>query len=177
MPISLRAVKMLARYLSTPADKDLVMQSLGEWLTAGQSVCIVITRPLSSTKMTTAEMHLDLWGTDCLYYLCRKATMIDAFFFSSFSLSLCDPIRSFPDPLHLFFCPILQSGSTSTLQLIAAMVYMHEGDTKEALRCVHLGTTMEHLALTVQIFLKMDRLDLALKTVCLRGCGPQRENV
>ena len=45
------------------------------------------------------------------------------------------------------------------------MVYMHEGDTKEALRCVHLGTTMEHLALTVQIFLKMDRLDLALKTV------------
>lgn len=51
------------------------------------------------------------------------------------------------------------------MQLVAAMVYMHEGDTKEALRCVHLGTTMEHLALTVQIFLKMDRLDLALKTV------------
>jgi hypothetical protein len=45
------------------------------------------------------------------------------------------------------------------------MVFMHEGDAKEALRCVHLGATMEHLALTVQIFLKMDRLDLALKTV------------
>jgi len=42
VPISLRAVKMLARYLSTPADKDLVMQSLGEWLTAGQSVCIAV---------------------------------------------------------------------------------------------------------------------------------------
>jgi hypothetical protein len=38
VPISLRAVKMLARYLSSPADKEIAIQSLGEWLTAGQSV-------------------------------------------------------------------------------------------------------------------------------------------
>jgi hypothetical protein len=84
-------------------------------------------------------------------------------------------------------------GNTATLQLIAAMIFLHEDNTKvslgpktlffikfnrqpqatvlnllfdstqEALRCVHLGATMEHLALTVQIFLKMDRPDLALK--------------
>lgn len=94
VPTSLRAVKMLARYLASPQDKDVVVKSLGEWLTAGQS-----------------------------------------------------------------------TGSTATLQLVAAMVYLHQGDAKEALRCVHLGATMEHLALTVQIFLQMDRLDLALKTV------------
>lgn len=93
VPTSLRAVKMLARYLSSPADKELAVKSLSGWL-AGQS-----------------------------------------------------------------------TGSTTTLQLVAAMVFLHEGDTKEALRCVHLGTTMEHLALTVQVFLKMDRLDLATKTV------------
>jgi tetratricopeptide (TPR) repeat protein len=34
--------------------------------------------------------------------------------------------------------------------------------TKEALQAVHAGTTMEHLALSVQIYLRMDRLDLAL---------------
>mmetsp|Transcript_6338 Transcript_6338/g.9327 ORF Transcript_6338/g.9327 Transcript_6338/m.9327 type:complete len:177 (+) Transcript_6338:175-705(+) len=37
--------------------------------------------------------------------------------------------------------------------------------TKEALQCVHLGTSMEHLAITVQIYLRMDRLDLAKQTL------------
>lgn len=57
------------------------------------------------------------------------------------------------------------SGNPATLQLVAGMVFLHEDNCKEALRCVHLGATMEHLALTVQIFLKMDRPDLATKTV------------
>lgn len=37
--------------------------------------------------------------------------------------------------------------------------------TKDALACVYLGTTTEHLAITVQIYLRMDRLDLAKQTL------------
>lgn len=37
--------------------------------------------------------------------------------------------------------------------------------TKEALACVHLGTSMEHMALSLQIYLRMDRLDLAKSTL------------
>jgi tetratricopeptide (TPR) repeat protein len=53
--------------------------------------------------------------------------------------------------------------TTPTAQLIAAQTFLAHGEmTKEALQAVHAGTTMEHLALTVQIYLRMDRLDLAL---------------
>jgi len=56
--------------------------------------------------------------------------------------------------------------ATPTAQLVAAQTFLSHGDmTKEALQCVHLGTTMEHLALTVQIYLRMDRIDLAKKTL------------
>lgn len=92
-PISLKAVRLLARYLTLPHEKEQVISTMEGWL-AG-----------------------------------------------------------------------VTEGNTATLQLMAAMIFLHEDNTKEALRCVHLGATMEHLALTVQIFLKMDRPDLALKTV------------
>lgn len=53
-----------------------------------------------------------------------------------------------------------------TAQLIAAQTFLSHGEmTKEALQCVHLGITMEHLALSVQIYLRMDRLDLAKQTL------------
>jgi len=53
--------------------------------------------------------------------------------------------------------------TTPTAQLIAAQTFLAHGEmTKEALQAVHAGTTMEHLALSVQIYLRMDRLDLAL---------------
>lgn len=56
--------------------------------------------------------------------------------------------------------------TTATAQLVAAQTFLSHGEmTKEALQCVHLGTTMEHLALSVQIYIRMDRLDLALKTL------------
>jgi len=56
--------------------------------------------------------------------------------------------------------------TTATAQLVAAQTFLSNGEmTKEALQCVHLGTTMEHLALTVQIYLRMDRLDLANKAL------------
>ena len=37
----------------------------------------------------------------------------------------------------------------------------------EALQCVHMGLTMEHLAMCVQIYIKIDRLDLARESLNL----------
>lgn len=94
-PVSLQAVKLLARYISDSSSKEMVLMTLGEWL---------------------------------------------------------------GDPT---------SAGNSTLQLIASIIYMHENNLKEALKAVRHGTTMEQLALNIQIFLKMDRPDLALKQVRL----------
>jgi len=54
-----------------------------------------------------------------------------------------------------------------SVQLTAAQVLLAAGQTKEALQCVHLGTIMEHIALTLQIYLKIDRLDLAKQQLSL----------
>lgn len=51
--------------------------------------------------------------------------------------------------------------SSASLQLTAAHVFLQHGMTREALQCVHLGATMEHLALSLQIYLRIDRIDLA----------------
>lgn len=50
---------------------------------------------------------------------------------------------------------------TTSLQLTAAHVFLRHNLTREALQCVHLGVSMEHIALSLQIYLKIDRLDLA----------------
>lgn len=47
--------------------------------------------------------------------------------------------------------------------LIAATIYMHLQDTDSALRCLYQSTALECLALSTQIYLSMDRLDLAKK--------------
>jgi coatomer subunit epsilon len=52
-------------------------------------------------------------------------------------------------------------------QLTVAQVLLLAGQTKEALQCVHLGSTMEHIALALQIYLKIERLDLAKKQLSL----------
>ena len=57
-------------------------------------------------------------------------------------------------------------GNTS-VQLTACHVYLAAGQVKEALECVHLGLTMEHLALCVQIYLRIDRPDLAHESLGL----------
>mmetsp|Transcript_1675 Transcript_1675/g.2395 ORF Transcript_1675/g.2395 Transcript_1675/m.2395 type:complete len:306 (+) Transcript_1675:149-1066(+) len=60
------------------------------------------------------------------------------------------------------------NSSSTTLSLIASHIFLAHGEmTREALQCVHLGATMEHLSVCVQIFLKMDRLDLARQKVDL----------
>jgi coatomer protein complex subunit epsilon len=58
--------------------------------------------------------------------------------------------------------------ASATAKLIAAQTFLSHGEmTKEALSCVHQGATMEHLALTSQIYIRMDRYDLAKKTLGL----------
>lgn len=51
----------------------------------------------------------------------------------------------------------------TTLQLVAAIFYMHDDNLKEAVKLVHRGVNLEQNALLVQLYLRMDRLDLAQK--------------
>ena len=53
------------------------------------------------------------------------------------------------------------SSGTPGVQLAAAQVLLDAGLMKEALQCVHMGSTMEHISLILQIYLRIDRLDLA----------------
>jgi coatomer protein complex subunit epsilon len=52
-----------------------------------------------------------------------------------------------------------------TLQLIAAMLYMHEDNLKDAIKCIHKTCNLEQHALLVQIYLRMHRVDLAEKQI------------
>jgi len=57
------------------------------------------------------------------------------------------------------------ASSSATAQLVAAQVFLDSDLTKEALQCVISGSTMEQQALTLQIYLKIDRPDLAQQTL------------
>ena len=57
--------------------------------------------------------------------------------------------------------------SETQLLLIAAIVYTHEGDFKEALKHVHQSTDLETMSLVSHIYLAMNRVDLARKQVNL----------
>lgn len=48
-----------------------------------------------------------------------------------------------------------------TVLLIAGTIYAHEGNYVEALKACHTGLSLELMALCVQIYLKMDRVDKA----------------
>jgi len=54
-----------------------------------------------------------------------------------------------------------------SVQLTASHVFLQAGMTREALQCVHLGSTLEHISVCLQIYLKMDRLDLAAEQLSL----------
>eukprot|EP00270_Netrium_digitus_P008855 TRINITY_DN2673_c0_g2_i1.p1 TRINITY_DN2673_c0_g2~~TRINITY_DN2673_c0_g2_i1.p1 ORF type:complete len:290 (-),score=48.67 TRINITY_DN2673_c0_g2_i1:256-1125(-) len=54
-------------------------------------------------------------------------------------------------------------GKNTTLLLIAGTIYSHEQNYNDALKHTHAGGTLELMALNVQIFLKMDRVDFAEK--------------
>lgn len=53
--------------------------------------------------------------------------------------------------------------SSVTLQLMAATVFQFEANYVEALKCCHGAQSLELMALSIQIFLKMDRPDCAEK--------------
>ena len=54
-----------------------------------------------------------------------------------------------------------EAASNTTLQLTACHIFLGAGLVREALQCVHMGLTMEHLAMCIQIYISIDRLDLA----------------
>ena len=62
---------------------------------------------------------------------------------------------------------MLGGDAAPLVQLTAAHVLLAAGQTKEALQCVYHGSTMEHIAFALQIYLKLDRLDLATKQLQL----------
>eukprot|EP01025_Chloroclados_australasicus_P030699 TRINITY_DN3088_c0_g1_i3.p1 TRINITY_DN3088_c0_g1~~TRINITY_DN3088_c0_g1_i3.p1 ORF type:complete len:332 (-),score=32.03 TRINITY_DN3088_c0_g1_i3:235-1107(-) len=55
--------------------------------------------------------------------------------------------------------------SNPLVQVICGMIYAHEGNFVEALKCCYMGTTLEMMALCVQVYLQMARPDQAEKQV------------
>ena len=58
--------------------------------------------------------------------------------------------------------------SIATLQLLLAILHSTEGgaagaNISEAIKCVHTGATMEQMAMSVQLYIRLDRLDFAQK--------------
>ncbi|XP_032902865.1 coatomer subunit epsilon [Amblyraja radiata] len=53
--------------------------------------------------------------------------------------------------------------SNITFLLMASSIFLHEQNTDAALRTLHQGESLECMAMSIQIFLKLDRLDLARK--------------
>mmetsp|Transcript_4254 Transcript_4254/g.5848 ORF Transcript_4254/g.5848 Transcript_4254/m.5848 type:complete len:298 (+) Transcript_4254:21-914(+) len=55
------------------------------------------------------------------------------------------------------------ASGNKTVQIIAATLFMYEDNMKEAFKVIKSGSSMEQHALLVQMYLKIDRLDLAQK--------------
>ena len=60
-----------------------------------------------------------------------------------------------------------ESAANTSLQLTACHIFLGANLTREALQCVYMGLTMEHLSMCVQIYMKIDRLDLAEESLNL----------
>mmetsp|Transcript_16920 Transcript_16920/g.20333 ORF Transcript_16920/g.20333 Transcript_16920/m.20333 type:complete len:208 (+) Transcript_16920:146-769(+) len=53
------------------------------------------------------------------------------------------------------------SGGNNTLKLIAGQIYLQLGEIKEALKIIRSDATLEMLALKIQIYIKIQRVNLA----------------
>jgi len=53
--------------------------------------------------------------------------------------------------------------SNPTVQVVSSLIYIHEGNIKEAMKCVSSGQTLEQRSMMVSLLLRMDRPDLAMK--------------
>jgi len=65
------------------------------------------------------------------------------------------------------------NANSTSFQLYACHIFLRHSLTREALQCVNLGLTMEHLAMSLQIFIKIDRLDLAESQLRLMKQGDE----
>jgi len=70
-----------------------------------------------------------------------------------------------------------QHGNNTTLQIVASVIYGNEGDFKSALAAVRNGTTLEMQAVTVQLFLRLDRPDLASKLVAKMNAADEEASL
>ena len=50
-----------------------------------------------------------------------------------------------------------------TVQLIGALIFSHEGNLPDALKCCHTGLSLELMGLMIHLLIKMDRSELAEK--------------
>jgi tetratricopeptide (TPR) repeat protein len=57
----------------------------------------------------------------------------------------------------------ISESENASLALVSAILYTMEDNTKEAIKALRYARTMEHHAILIQLYLRMDRLDLALK--------------
>jgi coatomer protein complex subunit epsilon len=61
------------------------------------------------------------------------------------------------------------AANDTTLQLIAAIIYSHEENFNEAMKCLHQSNSIEALSLLVQTYIRVDRLDIAEKELKTMG--------
>jgi len=81
-----------------------------------------------------------------------KALILQAKFESGAGMSVIPQLQS-----------MLGDGVDPATQLVAAHVFLQAGMKKEALQCVHQGRTLEQISCALQIYLQLDRIDLAQK--------------
>ncbi|KAL7427170.1 hypothetical protein ACHAXH_001003 [Discostella pseudostelligera] len=65
------------------------------------------------------------------------------------------------DKLKILLASTPDAMANTSLQLVACHIFLAANLVREALQCVHHGLTMEHLAMCVQIYIKIERLDMA----------------